>query len=509
MIRFDETYGFVDEEYFNPEVVELRWELANLQENFDEAAASILRLRAEDENWSIFGQINKEEGFTLQTVKDLAKKAEVASVGNPLLKHGFDLRYNPIFSRGFKLSTKDGTALKPRFQAKIDNATVQETLFSSEGYEQLERTCYTTGNVFLAYNRMTGDLLRIPFQQITNRAVNPDFPTRTAYYQWSHSRQNFDGTTKDIVEWLPIVEWVKAGQDTIDTINGNEPVNHDWTIIDMRVNVPTVGHWGIPDVFAAMPYAGGYSEYIRDAASMLKALNLIAWKVVGKSKAQAATAGVQVAGQRRAGGVAAMTTGTTVDSMPKAGQVDMSDGLALAAMVASALGVSTNALIALASGGTSAVVESLDGPTVAMARARQDRWANFYKRVFDAMSIVDVNIAFPKITEDPIYRQMAALVSARASGALWGDEFRPAVLEALSIESSHPEGPPVEEYAQAQNAIQYMAEKEAEKQNKETNAQAADALATQGNSPVGGGINETDNAGIRKPDTAAKAKPGS
>lgn len=503
MITFDPNLGFVDETLaLKRETVELRAQVATLEESFEDAASSLLRLREEDEGWSILGQVRSEDGFARQTVLEVSRKAEIQSVGNPLLKHGFDLRFNPIFSRGFKLSTEDGTDLKPRHQAKIDNATVTEVLFSAEGYEQLERTCYNTGNLFVAYNRVTGDMLRIPFKEITNRAVDPDFPGRTAYYQWSHSKFNFDGTTENIIEWLPVVEWVTAKKDTVDEIR-NEPVNHDWTMIDMRVNVPTTGHWGIPDVFAALPYAWAYSEYIRDAASLLKALNKIAWKVVGKSKSSVQNAGVQIAGQRKSGGVAAMTTGTELAAMPKAGQVDMADGMALAAMCASALGVSTAALITVAQNGSGAAIQSLDGPTVAMARGRQDRWVRFYERVFEAMNIPAVSINFPKITEDPIYRTVASLATGRATGAIWADEYRAAFLEALSMDSNHPDAPPVDEYAQAQNALGFLSAISGatadEGQGK------ADPLSKQGNAGVSGKLGETDNAGLRKQDNKAKS----
>lgn len=504
MIQFDSELGFVDETYtvLRNENVEIRAQLASLEESFDDAASSLLRLHEEDEGWNILGQIRREEGFTLQVIKEVARKAEVQSLGNPLLKHGFDLRYNPIFSRGFKLSTEEGTTIKPRHQRKIEVDSVQDVLFTAEGYEALERTCYNTGNLFVAYNRISGEMLRIPFAQITNRAVEPDFPARTAYYQWSHVRQNFDGTVDEIVEWLPVVEWVASKQDKINNI-AQYPVNHDWTIVDMRVNVPTTGHWGIPDVFAALPYAWAYSEYIRDAASMLKALNKIAWKVVGKSKAQVQNAGVQMAGQRKVGGVAAMTAGTDLAALPKAGQVDMADGMAMAAMVASALGVSTGALLTVSTGGTSAAVQSLDGPTVAMARARQDRWVRFYERVFTAMGIDGVTLNFPKITEDPIYRTIASLATVRATGGLWADEYREAALEALSLDSNHPDAPPVEEYAQAQNALGFISAVSGASADEAQGK--ADPLSKQGNAGVAGKLGTTDNAGLRKQDNKAKS----
>ena len=482
MIQFDNSAGFVDESQLATATqnAELQAQVDVLQESWDEAAAALLRLRTEDEGWRILGQVKADDGFSLKVLKDVAKKAEIQATGNPLLKAAFELRFNPIFSRGFQIEGDK----PPRYQRKLDNPTVQETLFSDDGLDALERTCFNVGNLFLAYNRLSGDMQRIPFEQITSRAVDPDFPARTAYYQWSHTRTDFDGKTEHLIEWLPVVEWTADGKDTIDVIAKNT-VNHDWTLIDMRVNVPSVGHWGIPDSFPALPYAWAYSEYIRDASSLLKALNMIAWKVVGKSKAQAQTAGVSLAGQRRTAGVAAMTAGTELSAMPKAGQVDMSDGRALAAMVASATGVSSAALLSLADG-SGVAVQSLDSTTVAMARSRQKRWETFYKRVFLAMGLDGLSINFPKISEDPIHRQVSSLATGRATGAIWADEYRAAFMEAMSIRPTHKEAPDVEEYAQAQNALGYLQAANAEDA-------ANDPIARQGNSGVAGSLGEIDN----------------
>lgn len=498
--RFDPTYGFVTED-LGAQNAELAAQVEILQESYDEAAAGLLRMRMEDKGWSILGQVSQDDGFSLRTLKDIAKKAEVQSVGNPLLKRAFELRFNPIFSRGFQIEVEDGSAIKPRYQRKLDNVSVQEVLFSESGIDKLERTCYNVGNLFFAYNRLTGDAQILPFEEITNRAVDPDLTSRTAYYQRSYTRTGFDGKSENRIEWIPVVEWVAAGKDDVDEI-AHHPVNHDWTIVDMRVNVPTTGHWGIPDVFPALPYAWAYSEYIRDASSLLKAMTTFAWKVIGKSKSQAQAAGVALSGTRKAGSIAAMTAGTSFEAMPKSGQVNMADGMALAAMVASATGVPTPSLISIVQNSNAASVQSLDGPTVAMARARQGRWADFYRRVFIAMGIDGLTIDFPKITEDPIHRQVSSLAVGRSMGAIHADEFRQQFLEAMSINALHADAPDVEEYAQAQNALGFLNWMEAETARIEAEN---DPLARQGNAGVAGKLGEIDNTN-RNLD--AKAGPG-
>jgi len=496
LTHFDPVYGFVSEDLRTLNA-ELQFQVQQLREDYDSAAATMLQLRAEDEGWKILGQVQKDNGFSLHVVKELGKKAEVQQIGNPLLKHAFDLRFNPIFSRGFEIQGE----IKPRYQRALDNPTVKDLLFTSAGWEDMEKTCFNVGNLFIAFEKATGDAIRIPFEQITNRAVDPNNPGRTAYYLWEHTVVQFNGDVEEVHEWIPTIEWIKTKNSDPGKI-GDHETNHGWTMVDMRVNVPTVGHWGIPDAFAALPYAWAYSEYIRDAASVLKALNTIVWKVVGKSKAQAQSAGLQLSKVGKPGGVAAMTAGTELTQMPKAGQVDMTDGLAIAGMVASATGVNVHALVSMAGGGTAANIQSLDGPTVAMARARQDRWVLFYERVFAALGISDLTVNFPKITEDPIHRQVSSLATARSTGALWADEYRDAIVEALSIKTLHDAAPEVEEYAPVANALGFLQMLEDEQARQDAIDQGNDPVARQGNSGVNGRQGEIDNTN-RNRDTQA------
>lgn len=468
---------------------EMGYQLAELQENWDQAAAALMRIRAEDKGWLPLSQIEAEDGFSLQVIKDVGDTAELQCVGNPLLTRGFALRHDGIFSKPFRLKGQQ----PPRVKRKLESDTVHRVLFDPDGIEQNERTLYTRGNFFVAYNTVTGKLIRVPLSEIGKRATDPEDREITAYYLREYTRNDFDGKTTQVSEWYPTVEWAESGQDTNDKV-GEFRVNHDWRIIDMRVNVPVTGHWGIPDAFAALPYAWAYSEYIRDASGLLKALNTIAWKVVSKTKAQAQQTGIRLsrAGQRGPG-TATMTEGTELSAMPKAGQVNMDDGLALAAMVASALQVPLTALTSNAAvGGGFGSVASLDGPTVAMARARQQRWSSFYARVFLAMGIKGLTLDFPKITEDPVHRQISSLATGRATGAIWADEYRTAFLEATDTTPLHADAPPVDEYAQAQNALGFISAMMGA-----TSSAANDPLARQGNAGVAGSLGDIDNTNKR------------
>ena len=472
-------------EFLREQNAEMGYRLAELEEAWDEAAAALIRMRAEDKGWAPLSQVEGEDGFALDTVKRVGDTAEVQCVGNPLLTRGFALRHDGIFSKPFRIKGEQ----PPRVQRKLAAESIVRILLDPDGIEQNERTLYTRGNLFVAYNKTTNVMMRVPMEQIGNRATDPDDREVTAYYLRNYTRYTFDGKTEPVSEWYPTVEWAESNRPKPATI-ANTPVNADWVIIDMRVNVPASGHWGLPDAFAALPYAWAYSEYIRDASGLLKALNTIAWKVVNKTKAQSQLAGVRLsrAGQKGPG-TAVMTEGTELSAMPKAGQVNMNDGLAIAAMVASALQVPLTALTSNASvGGGYGAVASLDGPTVAMARARQKRWAAFYARVFKAMGLKNLSLDFPKITEDPIHRQVSSLATGRATGAIWADEYRAAFIEATDTIPLHEGAPPVEEYAQAQNALGFLSAMMGAVADAEN-----DPLSRQGNVGVAGSLGDVDN----------------
>jgi hypothetical protein len=447
--------------------LELGWRVAELEEQWDQAAAALLRVRAEDEGWNLWGTVKatSEDGFSLEMMKKVGKEAELQSTGNPLLRRGFQLRYQGVFSKPFRLEGK----MPPRVKRMLQSPSMDRVLMKSEGIEQNERTLYNRGNLFVIVNPITQEVRRVPLEQIANRATDPDDTEVTAYYLRHYDRKNFDGTTERIEEWYPTIEWKDAGV-PIEARIANTPVNPEWVIVDLRVNVPSGGHWGVPDCFAALPYAWAYSEYIRDASSLLKALTMIAWKVVGKTQTQAQAAGVRLskASSSGPGGVAVMTPETQMSSMPRAGQVDMNDGLALAAQVASALDVPVTALLNNpAIGGGFGSVAALDGPTVAMARARQERWSDFYVRVFRAMGFRDLTLDFPRVTEDPVHRQVSSLATGRATGAIYADE-----------------------YAQAQNALGFM--QMTTKLTGQLDSES-DPLSRQGNSGVSGRLGEIDN----------------
>src|SRR5688572_31009240 len=71
-----------------------------LAESYAQAAAALLSLRMEDEGWAPITRLEREDGFELESLKDIAEHAEFQTTGNPLLKRGFTLRRDNVFGKG-------------------------------------------------------------------------------------------------------------------------------------------------------------------------------------------------------------------------------------------------------------------------------------------------------------------------------------------------------------------------------------------------------------------------
>jgi len=431
-----------------------------LAESYAAAAGALLSMRAEDVGWGPINRMNEDDGFTLDALKDIAEHADLQTTGNPLLKRGLTLRASNVFGRGMIILPEATQAvgdakpvakpIAPRYQAIIDKPINQNTLFTSDAYTRNERELFTAGNLFLLYDNTEKTWQAIPFKEITNSASNPRVTSDVWFYQ--HTFTEIDIKTgkpelEPTVVWYPTLERSETPkareQKFIGEGEAAQKIDWNFSVVDVKVNTSVGSVWGVPDCLPAMPYAWAHAEYIRDASKLLKALATIAWKVVARSKGNAATAGMKLAGSNRTASTAAMTTDTDLVAMPKSGQVNMRDGLAIAGYVASALEVS---LIALTSdpgsaSGSYGAAATLDGPTANSARARQQLWQSVYRRIYRAMGVQKITVNFPKIAEDPAYRVAQTLTMGFAGGAFHQDEYRAAMLEATDVVSLHDDVP--------------------------------------------------------------------
>lgn len=474
-----------------------------LKESFEQATASLMALRAEDVNWNPIGGLQtSDDQFTLENLHDIYKKASLQTQGNPLLKQGLALISSNVFSKGVTFEGK----IPARAKDILELPKNHNVLFSQQAFERLSRAAFTAGTVIMAYRKSTKQFFPIPFLEITSSASNPDLQQDVWYYQRTWQETDFETgllRKQPTVKWFAVLE-VHEDRDikVVDQIAEHE-VDKDVIIIDLKFNTAIGSIWGVPDCLPAMPYAWAHTEYIKDASKLLKALSTIAWKVMAKSKKNTNNAAVKMAAPKSTASTATMSEGTDLVAMPKAGQVDMKDGQTLASYVASSLGVSLVALLSDpgAASGSYGAAASLDGPSANAARARQAMWTQFYKRIYRAVGVKEeVTVNFPKIAEDPTFRQVQTLTLIRQTGGMWADEYRAAAIEAADFKPLHDEAPDVEEYAPSVNGLQYLQQQIDEAQAEEDarvakEQAAADAkLGAQGANTGVGQLADGDNS---------------
>lgn len=486
-----------------------------LRESYESAAASILMLRTDDAGYRPLNLLGEEDGFSLQSLHQIGDHAKLQVTGNPLLKRGRTLRTSNVFGKGVTFEAADGSQIQSRFRAIMDKPGNKAVLFCQDAYSRNEGSAFIRGNLIMAYRKSTKTFFPIPFHQITNSVSNPDLRQDVWFYQRSYNPIDNAGVTPvigtQVIEWYPVLEYTENGKALPTRIGMNE-VDQDVVIIDFKVNTDIGSVYGIPDCLPAMPYAWAHAEYIRDASKLLKALSTIAWKVVARSKSNAVTAGAKLGSPMYQGSTASMTAGTDLVAMPRAGQVDMADGQAIAAYVASALEVSLIALLSdpgTATGSYGAAA-TLDGPSANSARARQGMWVDFYQRVYRAIGCKDIVVNFPKISEDPAFRAAQTLTLGFASGALHQDEYRKAFLEVSDVTAMHLEVPIANIFT---NAAQFSLEAVAQaEQVQQAASDAATSKATASNvtgqgASTGVGKQSDGNNSTRDQGSAAGRKP--
>jgi hypothetical protein len=415
-----------------------------LRESYSSMAAALLQF--EDQGWNQLGTLGTSDlnrGFSLMEIQKAANLIREVSEANPLLKRGVGLRTSYIFGRGVSFAPQP-----PRIQAKIDEPQNQDVLFSPEAQVTNERSNFTDGQFFVLGNVSTKVFQRIPFNEITGIVTDPDDAEQIRYYRrsWTRYEQELNSTSPKAMEmhrWYPTDTYEPRGGRFASTIQ-NQPVDAGYRMFACRVNRRAGQQWGVPDAFPALPWAHAYNDYLKDGARMLKALSMFAWQLKSRTKTGATNAAAAIATTNSVGSTAVVGQDMELSSMPRGNSVDLTNGRPLGSMVASALEVSVVALLSdPGSSGAYGTAQTLDVPTIKAMEARQHVWSLFYRRVLRFLGAKDaqLEINWPKIETEPSQRYTQALALAHESGAIWDDEYRDAILEALDVKKLHSTSP--------------------------------------------------------------------
>ena len=405
------------------------------EESYSNMAYSMLAI--EDEGWSLLG-LDRPVGdsFTLQELHDLSEKLTEKTDGNPLLKRGFGLRTSYIFGRGVQF----GEFSARRIETLVNTPANQQALFSAEAMVINERSNFTCGQFFILGDNSTKRLQRIPFKEITGWVTDPDDVESLRFLRRSWSRVGLDGNATTVHEWYPVDTYEVTAR--VSTIQ-KQPVNYSKTMFPFMVNKRAGNVWGVPDAFAAYPWAYAYNEYLKDGSRILKSLSMFAWQLKSKSKTGATAAAATIATTNQAGSTAVLGGDMELSALPRiSNSVDLGAGKPLAAMVAAALEVSVIALMSdPGTSGAYGVAQTLDIPTTKAMQARQRLWELYLERIMRFFGQRETTVKWPKMETESSYRMVQSLALAHEAGAIWQDELRAAVMDELDVVSMHSEPP--------------------------------------------------------------------
>jgi hypothetical protein len=462
----------------NDRLAESYWAMAQATREFD------------DLGWTPVNQL-QERGVTLAEVKTISANARKQTNQNAILKRGSALRASYVFGRGFKMSSNN-QPLAPRYMDIINDAINQQVLFSESACKKNEKILFNSGNFFARYDKNTRRWGRVPIEEITGWVVDSTDPEILTYILHEYDKvisMNPDGThlTEHVKVWYPL-DYTDTPVRSINDI----PVNRNIVIVDHRENDDTGSLWGLPDCLPALPWAWAYSEYLKDGSKMLKALSSIAWQVKSKTTKGANSASAKLLNNRQVAATAVTGSDVELAAMPRNNAVDLDTGRPLAAMAATAMEVSVDALLS-GTGSTALGSQVLDQSTLNAAYGRQGNWENFYTRALRVMGVRDPSVKFNKIIVDPTYRSVQSLGQAWQTGLFDATVIQNAYAEELGIEAQGPV-PDGVLIPNNQNTLAGVSVPAGTAPGADINAVATNVATSQGNSGAGvGDLTNSDN----------------
>lgn len=393
-------------------------------------------LQIEEIGWvRLYGEIDTEEGFSLESLKNVSKDLYDMTATSPLISRAVQLRHGYTFGKGFQLHIPEHAKM---VQNVIDNPYNWDITLDESGTHQLLIEDAACGNAFhikVGRGRDT-KIIAVPLSQITGIITDEDDAQRVEYFQRTWSVR---GEEKCV--WIPLHRYAQiAGKlpDSIqqDTASPRVPVAKDTVGFMYSAGRPAGWTFGIPTALPSKAWLMSYTESLQNNALLVKALSQIAWKFVSKTGKGGRAVGAEIASEKGVAGVANISDTQDIQAMPRGNDVNFNNIQPLAAMVASAFGVSVIALLSSpgATGGSYGAATTLDEPTLNTMSVLRKKMQRYFEEIFNSISVdVKVEMTFPSMSTDADYRKAQALANAHATGALFQREYRDALLEIYPV----------------------------------------------------------------------------
>lgn len=445
--------GFLDlfrEQSSNEDRLRRDLEIANHQtEYYQEAYADSARaiLASEDVGWNkLGGSPNDLSQITLMEAKTVSDRLHGYAESNPLLVRGREVRASYLFSGRYEIGTKDAASkISPQQYNIIERTKNQTAVFSMEALERIEFERYAAGNVYVLYDRTAKTFQHLPFREISDIIYNPDDSSEPWYVmrEWTATVIDPQGNKQAVTKKMyhPTSDFDAGAGGYATTIAGVTVDDTKRMIVD-RVNVAAGGNLGVPDSFAAAPWALAYSAYLSDGSKVLAALAEWAWLVKPRKRPAAERAATTVRSERGAGGT--LFTDADVSAMPTSNAIDLNTGRPMAAQVASALGISIVLLLAdPGQSGAYGTAQTLSDPNRRTMEARRERNTAFLVHCLQLIGVKDPEVRWPKMSPGSDDEESDIIMKAWGSGLFHEDEVREPLAELANITLLHdtpPEG---------------------------------------------------------------------
>lgn len=419
---------------------------AHQSEYFREAYSDSAKalLAAEDIGWIKLGvSASDVAGITLDQAKTVSARLHGYAETNPLLVRGREIRNSYQFSSMYEIGTEDAQGkISPQQWNTIADQKNQDNVFSLEALERIESERYSAGQAFVLYDRSKKSFQQVSFQEIADIVYNPDDATEIWYVRrdWSAAIIGEDGYVKTVEKKVYYPASRYDGSDGFAKIIDGVTVDDTKRMIVERVNVQAGGNLGIPDSFAAAPWALAYSAYLSDGSKVLAALAEWAWLVKPKKRNPAERAASTVRSERGAGGT--LFTDMDVSSMPSKDAVDLNTGRPIAAQVAASLGVSIVLLLAdPGQSGAYGTAQTLSDPNRRTMEARRARNTLFLNHCLALIGVKKPSVQWPKMSPGTDLDEVTLVNMVYGTGLFHDDEVRPRLADLAHITVLH-ETPP-------------------------------------------------------------------
>lgn len=434
------------------EYVEAQLERAEVaSETLNEAYTDAVRqmFAAEDIGWQRVGGGQVSGVSNLSDVKLVTEKLSDWSVSNPLLKRGLEINCSYLLSDPYDIQTTDAkTKISPQQMNLFNDTDNQASVFSLAALSQIVGQWFDSGNAFVEFDRTSKKFQQVPLIQIADVIYDPMDANKLRYVKRSATVEVIDGegrrTPKLIERWVPVSDFEPAGNAKFPTVIDKVEVDITKRMVVSRVNRRVGSVFGVPEAFAAAPWALAYSAYLRDGTKVLAALAEWVWKITPKKKpaGEKAAASVRRNQQGNAGGT--MFTDMEVQALPKADAVDLNTGRPLAAQAAAALGVSVVLLLAdPGQSGAYGTAQTLSDPNRRTMQARREQLTEFLRECLRLLGIKSPDVVWSKMAPGTDKEEIDLLAQMWGTGLYEPEEIRPAmgkVAKLTLLSDSPPEG---------------------------------------------------------------------